>query len=127
MWRNRPQIDADGVLASAAPSLRSPARTITDDLKGKAALGGAKPENSSLQHPRHSWLSLVGSDPKRSGGALRVDLDICAEQLGCVPGSRTRAALAKLRRSDMTATTLTPWDCNRSAAAAASVAVTADV
>jgi len=27
----------------------------------------------------------------------------------------------------MTATTLTPWDCNRSAAAAASVAVTADV
>jgi hypothetical protein len=37
MWRNRPQMGAGEVSAPPAASLRSVERTVTDDLRAKAA------------------------------------------------------------------------------------------
>ena len=107
MWRSRPQMGAGGVLASPAASpVGSVARSVTDDLNGKAALGGAKPENSSFHYARHSWLSLVGSDPKMTGAALRVAIHLWSHmnaERGCAwPALTTIANDMGLDKSTVT-------------------------
>jgi hypothetical protein len=58
MWRNRPQIGAGEVSAPPATSLGSAARTITDDLRARAA-SGRTGERKRRRKPDAEWLPTL--------------------------------------------------------------------
>ena len=66
MWRNRPQMGAGEVLAPPATSLRQAARTVTDDLRAKAASGRPVERKRAVQRisprrrkPDAEWVQPI--------------------------------------------------------------------